>query len=91
MRELLKQRLKCSEKYLDILVNDLNNIDESLLPLLNKWLDTGSTADDTLYEGYSISYLINDKKMTFPAALLTIDWIIKEPNIACQALAEPIR
>ncbi len=91
MKEILKQRLQCSEQHLDILVHDLSNIDNVLVPLLQKWLVTGACDDDKLYEGYSITSLMCDKKMTFPAALLTVDWLIKDPKTACQALSEPIR
>lgn len=91
MKSIIIERLHCSEKRAAIIENDLREISPELRPLLDRWLQDGHCSDDTLYHGYSLDRLVNDKGMRFTGALLTLDWIIKEPEDALKALSEPIR
>ncbi len=65
---------------------ELKSLDSKLTPLLQRWLDTNTGSDDTLYSGYSINSLRESFGMDFIAALLTLDWIIKEPEAAIPAI-----
>ncbi len=55
-----------------------------LRPLLEAWINDGSTPDYGA-EGYTIKGLM-DEGMEYPAALLTIDWLLKEPEKAIASL-----
>lgn len=84
--EILKSRLGYSEQDTVRLCGDLKQLDQSLLPLLDKWVKDSSFTDTSEYHGYSIKSLCAEYDMNFIAALLTLDWIIKEPKRATAAL-----
>lgn len=90
IQNIVMERLSCSEKDAVILCDNLKKIDSTLVPVLHRWIDTGDGADATTYRGYSIDSLYSDYGMNFIAALLTVDWIIKEPETAVLALQEGI-
>ena len=46
--------------------------------------------DDTV-EGFKLSELNQKFDMTYPAALLTIDWLIKEPERAMRSINRGIK
>lgn len=64
---------------------ELSKIDKSLKPALEKWLSTEETEIKEA-EGISTELLASRLGMIYPAALLTIDWLIKEPAIALPAI-----
>ena len=74
----------------DGVADELANIDVQLVPLLEKWIQSEAESDFTI-EGFSILELMSLYKMAYPAALLTIDWLIKEPTIASQAIKRGIK
>lgn len=71
-------------KTAEMVARELMNVDNSLSMLVVKWLKDEHT--DFESHGYSISGLMKDRNMTYPAALLTIDWLIKEPEKALESL-----
>ncbi len=91
MKEILIERLQCSEKRAAMIAGDLEKLSPELIPLLNKWLSSGECRDDTSYHGYSLDRIMNEYGMKFTGALLTLDWILKDSQCALTALAEPIR
>lgn len=78
-----------SEKQAIRVAEDLLLIDDKLYSLLEKWIATTKETDITV-EGFSLIELKNKYQMTYPAALLTIDWLIKDPNIAVDAINQGI-
>ena len=54
--------------------------------IFDKWLEDADGTEDYEAHGFSLSGMMEKYKMTFPAALLTMDWIIKEPEIAIKAI-----
>lgn len=90
IRKLLEHRLNCSSHEAQILCDDLAKIDCTLLPALNKWITEEGDIEETEYNGYSIASLCENYDMNFIAALLTIDWLIKEPKKAITALESGI-
>ena len=74
-----------TEKDASILAENLSLIDIELLPLLERWLFKDEEGD---YKAGEISVLGLKKKyyLEYQAALLTMDWIIKEPEIALEAI-----
>lgn len=65
-------------------------VDSSLVPIVESWLQ-GGEEKDFVVENYSILGLKKKFDMTYPAALLTLDWIIKEPIIAIDAISRGIK
>lgn len=90
IKELLKQRLNCSENESETLYEELTKLDSTLLPILDNWILDENALNDTDYNGYSVASLCESFGMTFVGAILTIDWIIKEPEKALEALKNGI-
>lgn len=74
-----------------LVVPDLLQLSNQLQPLFNNWLNDENCQADYSVEGYAISSLVKERGMKYPAALLTIDWIIKEPEIALRSLTKGIK
>lgn len=77
------------KKAAEIVAKELMNVDNSLSMLVVIWLKDEFA--DFESHGYSISGLMKDRSMTYPAALLTIDWLIKEPDKAISSLKRGIK
>lgn len=74
----------------DGVAEELTNIDVQLVPLLEKWIQA-EVESDFKAEGFSLLELMSLYKMAYPAALLTIDWLIKDPIQASAAINRGIR
>ena len=70
---------------------ELLQLSTPLLPLFENWVNDENCQTDYVVDGYSILSLMSDRGMEYPAALLTIDWIIKEPQKALQSLKRGIK
>ena len=73
----------------NIVANELVNVSPILQSCVNKWLN-GEDVDHECH-GYSINSLMKLRHMTYPAALLTIDWLIKEPEQAIKSIEKGTR
>ncbi len=91
MKEIIMERLQCTEKRAAVIEKYLKDISPELVPLLDKWLRDGNCEDDTLYHGHSLNQLMRDKGLRFTGALLTLDGLIKNPEEALKALSRPIK
>jgi hypothetical protein len=69
---------------------ELSQIDSSLNNALASWMDNEVETDMTI-EGFTLSELQAKHKMAYPAALLTMDWLIKEPSLAKVAINKGIK
>ena len=74
----------------DGVANELSQIDSQLIPLLEKWIQD-DTETDYAVEGFSILEFMSLYNMAYPAALLTIDWLIKDPQTATIAIKKGIK
>lgn len=81
---------KCSEKQAPLVASELQHLDARLMPLLKAWVEDGKEKNFEV-EGYSVVYFKEKLRMTYPAALLTIDWLIKEPVVAKEAIGHGIK
>lgn len=68
---------------------EIVKVDSRLNPLVVKWLN--GEDEDYASHGYSIFGLMKSRHMTYPAALLTIDWLLKEPEKAKKSLEQGIK
>lgn len=90
MKNIVMKRLQCKEAHAEIIASDLKQLSPELQPLLDRWIEENHCEDAVLYGGYSLDMLMKEKGMYFTGAILTLDWIIKEPEKALEALAQPI-
>ena len=74
-----------TEKEASILAENLSLIEIELLPLLERWLFKGEERDYSK-GGMSVLGLKEKYNLEYQAALLTMDWIIKEPELALEAI-----
>ena len=72
------------------IASDLQAIDPALQNGLQSWL-ADQTETDYLIEGFKLFDLKQKFDMTYPAALLTVDWLIKEPELAKKSIQRGIR
>jgi len=77
-----------SEQYAKLMLNDLLNISQPLDNYLLDWMNDEQCQTDFSSNGYSISDLQKERGMKYPAALLTMDWLIKEPDNAKRSLTK---
>lgn len=74
-----------------LVAEDLTHLHESLHDCLSGWLRDESDRKDFKVHNYSISQLQAERLMSYPAALLTIDWLIKEPEKATKSLMKKLK
>ena len=78
------------EKQAFAVAKDLMAVALPLQPLLQSWISEGTETDFTA-DRFSILELKKRFNMTYPAALLSIDWVLKDPEIAVRAISRGIR
>lgn len=78
------------EKQAFSVASDLLEIDISLRNALQHWLVTEKETDFQV-AGFKLSELKHKFDMTYPAALLTMDWLIKEPILAIKSINRGIK
>lgn len=69
---------------------ELVHLEAPLEGIFRHWLETGTTGDYA-FRGYTVRYFMEVWKMKFPAAILTLDWILKDPDRAIHELKNGIR
>ena len=89
MKDILINR-GFTEKQASRLAEELSNIDERLKDALDKWLKDG-TETEYMAESISIIGLKQQYEMTYPAALLSIDWVLKDPDNAVKCIKKGLR
>ena len=90
MIDLIMNRNGCNHAQAAMIAEDLCKIDPRLQPLLDDWIKQGKEDDDTLYEGYSINSLKESMHMRFTGALLTLNWLLRDPKTAREALSQGV-
>lgn len=78
------------EKQADSVASDLLEIDQTLQKGLLLWLEN-QEEEDYQIESFKLSELKQKFDMTYPAALLTIDWLIKDSELATKSINQGIR
>lgn len=73
-----------------LMAERLSAIDTSLKQLLTEWLDNEAEGDFTV-SGISLLELKKQFQMTYPAALLSMDWLIREPEKAKRCIEHGIK
>ncbi len=91
MKEIIMERMRCSGKKAETIEKKLQEICPELKPVLKEWLKTGKEDNDKMYEGFSVNSLMREYGMQFTGALLTIDWLLRDPKTAKKAIKEGIK
>lgn len=88
---MIMERTGFDETAAELMEKELSAVCDQLKPLVQKWLETGAEDDDTMYEGYSLNSLKQTYDMHFTGAVLTLDWLIREPEKAKAAILYGIK
>lgn len=91
MKDIIIARTNCDEKTAERLETKLSNISQELNPILEAWLKEGIESSDVEYNGYSINSLMKKDGVKFTGALLTLDWVIRDPEKAKSVIEEGIK
>ena len=73
-----------------VAAHEAKTLSIDLIPLFEAWLQDASNKQDYTAEGISLLDMQNKTKSTYLAALLNMDWIIKEPEKAIPAINSTI-
>lgn len=90
IQEILMQR-GYSQRNAKLVADELQEVASQLSIFRDRWLKDGAYNADYAVGEYSISRLCNERRMNYPAALLTLDWLIKEPKAALDSLNRGIK
>ena len=90
LSDILVKELGYSEYEADITANDLLNLQPRFQPALEKWV-TSREETVIMLGAISTAKLMHDKKMTYPAALIALDWVVTDPETAVPILTSDIR
>lgn len=90
IQEILMQR-GYSQRNAKLVADELQEVASQLTIFRDRWLEDGAYNADYVVGEYSISRLCNERRMNYPAALLTLDWLIKEPKAALDSLNRGIK
>ena len=88
--EILKKELDYTDHVADVTADDLLALNPKLQPMLQKWLEKREITDVEVL-GFSIKQLMEQRGYTFPSALISMDWLLTEPEIAKKELSNEIR
>ena len=78
-----------NSKTASMVATEIVNVDSRLNLLVKRWMN--GEEEDFESHGYSIWGLMKARSMTYPAALLTIDWLIKDPENAKKSLERGLK
>lgn len=79
-----------NDKQVVSVMNRLCAIDGSLKNYLQEWVNEGKVADVVICD-ISLKSLMSKYDMEYPAALLTMDWLIREPEKAIRSINRGVR
>lgn len=94
MKERIYRTLKergYSDHSIKLMMADLMCLAAPLDRMLQVWLDNEKEQSDYSCCDFSIRSLQRERGMKYPAALLTIDWLMKEPEKAKRSLTKGIK
>ena len=88
--EILMQR-GYTQRNASLVAEEMVNIAPQLQQYLEAWLMDKSYNENYEVGEYSLKRLQEERRMNYPAALLTLDWLIKEPEAALRSLNRGIK
>ena len=89
LERILQNELEYSKYEASLTANDLMNLQPQLLQAVEAWAKDRSETD-IIVEGFSAKSLMKSKHFSYPAALIALDWLLTEPEIAKKELGSNI-
>lgn len=88
--EKIIRKNHCSKADAKEVAEGVKALDAKLKPIFDAWINDKPYTDITVF-GYSIESLMKDYDMEFTGALLTMDWLCKDTEMAVNALKHGIK
>ena len=88
--ETLMQR-GYTQRNASLVAEEMVNLAPQLQQYLDGWLMDNAYSENHEVGEYSLKRLQEERRMNYPAALLTMDWLIKEPEAALRSLNRGIK
>jgi hypothetical protein len=82
----LQNELGYSSAEAEFAILDLSDADELIQKEFLNWWNTGQVSE-LMIEGYTVERLNAEHSMNPIAAFLTLDWLLKEPDVALKSLS----
>ena len=89
IEKILTTELKYSSFEASLTADDLIMLQPQLISAAEKW-EADRTETDVSVMGFSAKQLMITKHFTYPAALIALDWLLTEPEIAKKELCSDI-
>lgn len=89
LEKILVEELQYSNYEATLTANDLMQLKPQLVHAAEKW-EKDRTETDINIMGFSAKQLMKSKHFTYPAALIALDWLLTEPEIAKKELDSDI-
>lgn len=81
----------CPPNQVETIARKIESLSPQLIPAINEWLEDESKPLVEI-DGYSTdSLMFRFKGMQYPAAILLLDWLLKDPKTAKQAISKGIK
>jgi hypothetical protein len=74
------------EKGAKLVVGKLNTCNPAIQQAFWEWWQSGLVSEEFLVADYSMERLMREHAMKPIAAFLTLDWLLREPDVAAQSL-----
>ena len=78
------------EKAAEVVAHDLYAVQNDMKVCRDTWLQSGEELDFESH-GFSIFGLMRRFGLKYPAALLSIDWVIRQPDLATKSINRGIK
>ena len=87
---VLVEREGYNKQQAALLSKDLAGIAEEIRPLFEAWINSGDKPDHE-YKGITLFNLISSTGMSYPAAVSTLDWLLKDSDVALPVINKMMR
>ena len=87
--KILIKEYDYSDHVAEVTAEDLLNLQPQLQSAMQAWLDKRTITDIEVH-GFSINQLM-EREYTFPSALISLDWLLTEPDVAKAELTDELR
>lgn len=90
IKEILLSR-GCPAQQVDTIATKIDNLSVQLKPAISEWLENESMPIVEVGDYTTASLMEKFKGMQYPATILLLDWLIKDPQTAKKAINNGIR
>ena len=90
IKEILVRELGYSDYVAEMTTTDLLNLNSKFKEALDKWIENRIETEIDI-NGISSKNLMKNKGLTYPSALISLNWILTEPEIAIRELTNEIK